>query len=148
MGGRVSGKSTSVPRIGPLGRRTKLRASYHYRRKGERRGIGAPAKALAASGQFQLQKRLNSETMQQTAEATVSRLRGPYFPDCPYTIAVSSARSATRISGAGQKEQELKKLYIGNLPFSATEEQLNEWFSRVHVPPSAVTLITPHFPAP
>src|SRR5258708_35556594 len=104
MVGSVSGKSIIVPRIGPLGRRTKLRASYHYRRKGERRGIGAPGKALAASGQFQLQKRLNSETMQQTAEATVSRLRGAYFPDCPYTIPVSSASSPIRISVSGKKD--------------------------------------------
>src|SRR5258708_7417873 len=145
MVGSVSGKSIIVRRIGPLGRRTKSGASYHYRSKGERRGIGAPGKAPAAAGQFQLQKRLISETMQQTAEATVSRLRWPYFPDCPYTIAVSSARSATRISGSGQKEQEVKKLYIGNLPFSATEEQLNEWFSQVGVTPSGVNLIRDRF---
>src|SRR5260370_42118746 len=145
MAGSVSGKSITLPSIGHLGLRTKLRASYHSRREGERRGIGAPGKALAASGQFQLQKRLNSETMQQTAEATVSRLRWPYFPDCPYTIAVSSARSATRISGSGQKEQEVKKLYIGNLPFSATEEQLNEWSSQIGVTPSGVNLIRDRF---
>jgi len=42
--------------------------------------------------------------MQQTAEATVSRLRWPGFPDCRYRIVVSSARSATRILGSGQKE--------------------------------------------
>src|SRR5882762_2926233 len=58
----------------------------------------------AAAGQFQLQKGLISETMQQTAEATVSRLRWPGFPDCWYRVAVSSARSATRILGSGQKE--------------------------------------------
>jgi len=34
---------------------------------------------LAAAGQFQLQKRLISERMQQTAEATVSRLRQADF---------------------------------------------------------------------
>ena len=33
-------------------------------------------------GQFQLQKRLISETIQQTAEATVSRLRWFGSPDC------------------------------------------------------------------
>jgi hypothetical protein len=65
--------------------------------------------------------------MQQTAEATVSRLGWAEFPDHRLRIAVSSARSATRSLGSGQKEQEVKKLYIGNLPFSATEEQLNEW---------------------
>ena len=59
---------------------------------------------VCRSGQFQLQKGLISETMQQTAEATVSRLRWPGFPDCWYRVAVSSARSATRILGSGQKE--------------------------------------------
>ena len=39
----------------------------------------------------------------------------------------------------------MKKLYIGNLPFTATEEQLNEWFSQVGVTPSAVNLIRDRF---
>ncbi len=39
----------------------------------------------------------------------------------------------------------MKKLYIGNLPFSATEEQLNEWFSQIGVTPSAVNLIRDRF---
>ena len=39
----------------------------------------------------------------------------------------------------------MKKLYIGNLPFSATDEQLNEWFSQVGVTPSAVNLIRDRF---
>ncbi|HTG29095.1 MAG TPA: RNA-binding protein [Methylomirabilota bacterium] len=39
----------------------------------------------------------------------------------------------------------MKKLYIGNLPFSATEEQLNEWFSQVGVTPSGVNLIRDRF---
>ena len=39
----------------------------------------------------------------------------------------------------------MKKLYIGNLPFSATEEQLNEWFSQIGVTPSGVTLIRDRF---
>jgi RNA recognition motif-containing protein len=39
----------------------------------------------------------------------------------------------------------VKKLYIGNLPFSATEDQLNEWFTQVGVTPSAVNLIRDRF---
>lgn len=39
----------------------------------------------------------------------------------------------------------MKKLYIGNLPFSATEEQLNEWFSQIGVTPSGVNLIRDRF---
>ena len=39
----------------------------------------------------------------------------------------------------------MKKLYIGNLPFSATEEQLQEWFTQVGVTPSGVNLIRDRF---
>jgi RNA recognition motif-containing protein len=39
----------------------------------------------------------------------------------------------------------VKKLYVGNLPFSSTEEQLHEWFAQVGVTPSAVTLIRDRF---
>jgi cold-inducible RNA-binding protein len=39
----------------------------------------------------------------------------------------------------------VKKLYIGNLPFSATEEQLHEWFSQVGVTPGNVNLIRDRF---
>jgi RNA recognition motif-containing protein len=39
----------------------------------------------------------------------------------------------------------VKKLYIGNLPFSATEDQLNEWFAQVGVTPSGVNLIRDRF---
>ena len=39
----------------------------------------------------------------------------------------------------------MKKLYIGNLPFSATEDQLNEWFAQVGVTPSGVNLIRDRF---
>jgi RNA recognition motif-containing protein len=47
--------------------------------------------------------------------------------------------------GSGQKESAVKKLYIGNLPFSATEDQLNEWFSQIGVTPSGVNLIRDRF---
>jgi cold-inducible RNA-binding protein len=39
----------------------------------------------------------------------------------------------------------VKKLYIGNLPFSATEEQLQEWFAQISVTPSGVNLIRDRF---
>jgi cold-inducible RNA-binding protein len=48
-------------------------------------------------------------------------------------------------SGSGQKEWQVKKLYIGNLPFSATEDQLHEWFSQIGVTPSGVNLIRDRF---
>jgi len=48
-------------------------------------------------------------------------------------------------SGSGRRSRQVKKLYIGNLPFSATEEQLNEWFSQIGVTPSGVNLIRDRF---
>ena len=39
----------------------------------------------------------------------------------------------------------MKKLYVGNLPFNASEEQLQEWFSQVGVSPSAISLIRDRF---
>ena len=39
----------------------------------------------------------------------------------------------------------MKKLYVGNLPFSATEEQMQEWFAQVGVTPSGVNLIRDRF---
>src|SRR5260370_434533 len=76
MVGSVSGKSIMVPRIKPSGWEQIQRILSLFLRNGERRGRAAP-------GQFQLQKGLISERMQQTAEATVSRLGWLGFPDCP-----------------------------------------------------------------
>jgi cold-inducible RNA-binding protein len=39
----------------------------------------------------------------------------------------------------------VKKLYVGNLPFSVTEEQIHEWFSQIGVTPSGVNLIRDRF---
>jgi cold-inducible RNA-binding protein len=58
---------------------------------------------------------------------------------------VSSVRSATRSFGSGQKEFEVKKLYVGNLPFSAAEEQLQEWLGQLGVTASAISLIRDRF---
>src|SRR6266446_2609624 len=77
----------ALPGGGKLGRMLPLNYGEGERREGMR---------LPESGQFLLQSGLISETMQQTAEATVSRLRRPGQPGCPQRIAVSSARSATR----------------------------------------------------
>src|ERR1700730_13926306 len=73
---------------------------------------------------------------------------GPWqlgYPDCPCTILSASARSATRKWVPGRRSGQVKKLYIGNLPFSATEDQLNEWFSQIGVTPSGVNLIRDRF---
>src|SRR5215813_8224170 len=80
--------------------------------------------------------------MHLTAEAPVSR---PWCPFRPCSMLVPSARSATGWLGSGQKESQVKKLYVGNLPFSSTEDQLHEWFSQIGVTPSGVSLIRDRF---
>jgi len=39
----------------------------------------------------------------------------------------------------------VKKLYVGNLPFTATEDQLQEWFTQAGCNPSAINLIRDRF---
>jgi len=39
----------------------------------------------------------------------------------------------------------VKKLYIGNLPFSATEDSVQEYFAQIGITPSAVNLIRDRF---
>jgi cold-inducible RNA-binding protein len=39
----------------------------------------------------------------------------------------------------------VKKLYVGNLPFNASEEQLQEWFGQLGISPSAISLIRDRF---
>src|SRR5215475_7852126 len=73
---------------------------------------------------FPLQNQLIFETIPLTAEAPVSRPWWLGYPDCPCTTLVTSARSATRYWVPGRRSRQVKKLYIGNLPFSATEDQL------------------------
>src|SRR5467141_1014837 len=80
-----------------------------------------------------------------TAGVSVSRPWWPCYPDCPCTTLVPSARSATLIRFPGIRSGQVKKLYIGNLPFSATEDQLHEWFSQIGVTPSGVNLIRDRF---
>ena len=65
--------------------------------------------------------------------------------DEPTRVSPSSVRSATRRRVPGRRSSQVKKLYIGNLPFSATDEQLNEWFAQVGVTPAAVNLIRDRF---
>jgi cold-inducible RNA-binding protein len=39
----------------------------------------------------------------------------------------------------------VKKLYVGNLPFQASEEDLGNWFSQVGVTPANITLVRDRF---
>src|SRR3984893_15685397 len=45
----------------------------------------------------------------------------------------------------GQKEPSLKKLYVGNLPFPATEEQVSTLFTQTGVTTANVTLVRDRF---
>ena len=40
----------------------------------------------------------------------------------------------------------MKKLYVGNLPFQATEEDVSGWFTQAGVAPANVTLVGRWFP--
>src|SRR5260370_25384058 len=51
-----------------------------------------------------------------------------------------------RHSVPGRRSAQVKKLYVGNLQFNASEEQLQEWFGQVGVNPSAISLIRDRFP--
>jgi len=39
----------------------------------------------------------------------------------------------------------VKKLYVGNLPFQATEEDLGNWFTEIGVSPANITLVRDRF---
>ncbi len=39
----------------------------------------------------------------------------------------------------------MKKLYVGNLPFQATEEDLGNWFTEIGVSPANITLVRDRF---
>jgi RNA recognition motif-containing protein len=77
-----------------------------------------------------------------TAELPVMRSSVLRYPAHHPSLA---ARSATQKWVPDRRSEQVKKLYIGNLPFSATEDQLNEWFAQVGVTPSAVNLIRDRF---
>src|SRR5260221_576988 len=107
--------------------------------------MATPTGTTARTASFSLQIGENFERMLVTAGVPVSRPWWPCYPDCPCTTLASSARSATRNRVPGRRSGQVKKLYIGNLPFSATEDQLHEWFSQIGVTPSGVNLIRDRF---
>ena len=94
-----------VPRIRPLGRGAN-RANRIIKSNAKGKGAAERFRAIrpAASGQFQLQMGLISETMQQTADDPGLAPAAVDGFDCPWTEAISSAGSATRYSDSGQKE--------------------------------------------
>src|SRR2546427_6953621 len=53
--------------------------------------------------------------------------------------------SRGELSATGRRSQQVKKLYVGNLPFQATEDDLTKWFAAAGVTPSSVTFIRDRF---
>jgi hypothetical protein len=84
--------------------------------------------------------------MQVTAEASSLAPVVALLPGLP-VFDSRILRRAPRLALGFRAEgvRQVKKLYIGNLPFSATEDQLQEWFSQIGVTPSGVNLIRDRF---
>jgi len=66
-------------------------------------------------------------------------------PVCPSSGKRIFSALRNRHSVPGRRSPLVKKLYVGNLPFNASEEQLQEWFGQVGVNPSAISLIRDRF---
>jgi RNA recognition motif-containing protein len=45
----------------------------------------------------------------------------------------------------GKRSQRVKKLYVGNLPFQANEEELGNWFTQAGVTAANITLVRDRF---
>ena len=80
-----------------------------------------------------------------TAEVTVCVRGGSALTTARTRQLFLQCAPQTRSGVPERRSAQVKKLYIGNLPFSTTEEQLNEWFAQVGVTPSAVNLIRDRF---
>jgi len=131
-GGQRQRKSIMCRALRPLGRganRANRIINPPQRGKARQSGSGQFARRF---GTISVAKGVNSETMQQTAEATVSRLGWLGFSDFPYTIAVSFSAPATRnFRFRGRREQEVKKpLYRANLPFPRRKTSSTSGFRR------------------
>src|SRR5277367_5341603 len=55
------------------------------------------------------------------------------------------ASSASQWRPGAQGERVMKKLYLGNLPFKATEEQIAALFAEIGVQPDQLTLLRDRF---
>ncbi len=72
--------------------------------------------------------------------------RPGHSPGAPYRDLLSSVPGSVVRYCRGQKECfKLKKLYVGNLPFQATEEQVTALFSQTGVTAANVTLVRDRF---
>src|SRR5260370_18703693 len=82
--------------------------------------------------------------MHETTECTSRSVARP--PVCLSSGQGFFSALRNRHSVPGRRSPQVKKLYVGNLPFSASEEQLQEGFGQVGVNPSAINLIRDRFP--
>ncbi len=84
--------------------------------------------------------------MRTIAEASVSRRSSlasfglPAISILPFSLEPFAGPSAS-----GKRSQLVKKLYVGNLPFQATEEELGTWFAQAGVTPANITLVRDRF---
>src|ERR1700726_5256464 len=69
-----------------------------------------------------------------------AQAQAPRSRPCPLQSPVPWVRIAT-----ARRSLALKKLYVGNLPFQATEEQLNALFTQTGVTAANVTLVRDRF---
>jgi len=71
--------------------------------------------------------RVNFERMRLTAGVSSLAPVVALLPGLPVYDSRLFGALRDSYSGSGRRSGQVKKLYIGNLPFSATEDQLNEW---------------------
>ena len=82
--------------------------------------------------------------MRARAEARPLRPSSLFLKDCLRTWPCLFSRARWSPSATGQGVT-VKKLYVGNLPFQATEEDVGNWFSEVGVSPANITLVRDRF---
>jgi RNA recognition motif-containing protein len=83
--------------------------------------------------------------MQLTAEVSSVRRGGSALRTARNVSQLFSALRDWGFSVTGRRSSQVKKLYVGNLPFSATEDQVHDYFVQAGVNPSAVNLIRDRF---
>jgi RNA recognition motif-containing protein len=79
------------------------------------------------------------------AEVSTARPSSLRWFGLPADLALPLQPSARGAASARAKGASLKKLYVGNLPFQATEEELGNWFSQAGVTSANVTLVRDRF---
>jgi cold-inducible RNA-binding protein len=87
---------------------------------------------------------------EQDAAELLERLLQPGVAFDPFLASrgrdpASQPRNASPSVGRGTRSTTVKKLYVGNLSFKATEEQVQALFSEIGVQPDSLTLLRDRF---